>query len=236
MRNLALGQGPLEFFHAGLGDPCAEAEQLPECRQFPQMVQGRIADPGPRQAHKAEVLHSLQRGNAGIIDLSIGEEQFPQSRQVLEMHQPRTRDPRSGQVKFLKVYKPSEMYQIAIGDPALAQMDADDSLLLVKGDPGAKFLEVVQLLGEGRIGLDGLGIATIILVPEGLRLSGEEGEGQKEQEEDRSAAHGCLQKVGWVLLPCYSRCVGLTSPERERRAGQELSCPGHGHQRESTLS
>ena len=68
--------------------------------------------------------------DAGIIDLRFCNKQFPQSRQILEVDQPRTRDFRSGEIKFLKVLKPSQVNQIGISDSPLAKIDAYDPFLI----------------------------------------------------------------------------------------------------------
>ena len=47
----------------------------------------------------------------------------------------------------------SEMNQVGISDGALAEIDADDPLVIVKSDSCTEFLEFVKLLGLGRIGL-----------------------------------------------------------------------------------
>src|SRR5216684_4410801 len=96
--------------------------------------------------------------DARIVNLRFGEKQPPQSRQILDIHKARTRDFRSGEIKFLKILKSSEMNQVGISEPAFAEIDADNSLLIVKCDPCAKFLEFVNLLGEGRIDLGHGGI------------------------------------------------------------------------------
>jgi hypothetical protein len=63
--------------------------------------------------------------------------------------------------------KALEMNQIGIGNLPLAKIDADDSILIVQGEPGAEFFELVNLLG-------------VICDSRG---------GEDKQEEDRGTGH-----------------------------------------------
>src|SRR5688572_25592861 len=91
--------------------------------------------------------------DAGIIDLRFGEKQSPQSGQILDVFQASARDSGSGEIKFLKMLKSSEINQVGISDPPFAEVDADYPVLIVERDPCAKFLEVVDLLGAASIDL-----------------------------------------------------------------------------------
>ena len=191
MDNLTMGQASLQLFYACVGDVRAEAVDMFESCQSFEMAQGGVTDLGSRKPYQFEVLHPLQISDVRIVHLRVGEKQLPQSRQILDVHQARARDSGPRQIEFLQVPKPSQMNQVGIRDFSLAEIDADDSHLIVKRDPCAKFLEVVHLL-------------------RGSRIVGESWSHEEQQDED--GAHDRFSKShrflnGWKLIAGHFKRV-----------------------------